>query len=360
MTNPLLRRSVSALFPGRHAARTLGVGVEQELLTRDATDGSAVPIERVRRAVTGASYERWTGFEPGGQVELSLPSFSSVSGLALNWQATIRGLREDCARAGVLLDAEPVDPRSPDEISLQLSSARYSGMQRHFDRIGPAGRRMMRQTASTQVCLDWWPGEAGREQWQLALLAGPFLAAAFARSRGLDSRLATWLAVDPDRTAYDDRLVRGDDPVAAYADFAAGAYVFAMPDGDEPEEPTTFREWASTRAVDEAGAAHHLCTLFPPVRPRGRYLELRFLDVQPDEVVVPVVALLSRLLHDDDVRRHALGLVQHEAPRLAELWHRSAVEPEELSDRGDALVRLAGGSVTESGSALGGALEGAA
>ena len=346
MKNPRLRRSVSVLFPGRHAARTLGVAVEQELLTRDAVDGSVVPIERVRRAITGSPYERWTGFEPGGQVELSLPCFSSVPDLAGNWWATIRGLRDDCARAGVLLDAEPVDPRSPHEVSLQLSSARYAGMQRHFDRIGPAGRRMMRQTASTQVCLDWWPGVAGREQWQLALLAAPFLAATFARTSGPDSRLATWLALDPSRTAYDDRLVRSDDPVAAYADFAAGAYVFAMPDRDEPDEPTTFRDWDRTRAVGAAGVAHHLSTLFPPVRPRGRYLELRFLDVQPDELVVPVVAVLSRLLHDDDVRRDALRMVKHEAPRLAELWRQSAVEPEELSNRGDALVRLAGGHGT--------------
>ncbi len=348
MKNPRLRRSVAALFPGLRAPSTLGVAVEQELLTRDAVDGSVIPIERVRRAVTGAPYERWTGFEPGGQVELSLPCFSSVPGLARNWWATIRGLRDDCARAGVLLDAEPVDPRSPNEVCMQLSSARYAGMQRHFDRIGPAGRRMMRQTASTQVCLDWWPGLAGREQWQLALLAGPFLAATFARSSGPDSRLATWLALDPSRTVYDDRLVRSEDPVAAYADFAAGAYVFAMPGHGEPDEPTTFGEWARTRPVGAAGVAHHLSTLFPPVRPRGRYLELRFLDVQPDELVVPAVELFSRLLHDDDVRRPALRMLQHEAPRLAELWQQSAVEPEELRDRGDALVRLAAGQVAES------------
>ena len=99
-------------------------------------------------------------------------------------------------------------------------------MQAHFDTVGPAGRRMMRCTASTQVCLDWWPGRAGLEQWRVLNLAGPFLAAAFARSAGPGSRLATWLAVDPDRTAFDDRLLRGDDPVAAYAAFAAGATAF--------------------------------------------------------------------------------------------------------------------------------------
>ncbi|MET0999474.1 MAG: glutamate-cysteine ligase family protein [Marmoricola sp.] len=337
---------VSALFPRQSAARSVGVGIEHELLTRDLVDGSAVAIDRVRRAVRGSSYERWVGFEPGGQVELSLPCFPSVSALGRTWCRTVRWLREDCARSGVLLDAEPVDPRSPGTVPLQLTSPRYAGMQRHLDRIGPAGRRMMRQTASTQVCLDWWPGRAGGEQWRLLLLAGPFLAAAFARSSGPGSRLATWRAVDPSRTAYDNRLLRGHDPVAAYADFAAGAAVFAMPNTAETDEPTTFATWARTHDVDAAAVAHHLSTLFPPVRPRGRYLEVRFLDVQPDELVVPLSALLSRLLYDDDVRRQALRIVQYDDPRFVDHWETAAHAPERLADRGTALVRLAAGSRT--------------
>jgi gamma-glutamylcysteine synthetase len=352
MNDHTLHRNVSALFPRRHSPRTLGVGIEQELLTRDAADGSAVAIDRVRCAIAGSSYEPWTGFEPGGQVELSLPCFPSVAEFAQAWPRIIRDLRDDVARVGVLLDADPVDRRSSDEVPLQLTSPRYLGMQRHFDRIGPAGRRMMRRTASTQVCLDWWPGEAGREQWRLAHLAGPFLAAAFARSSGPGSRLATWLAVDPERTAYDDRLLRGLDPVAAYADFAASATVFAMPDADEPEQPTTFAAWAQSHEVDDHAVAHHLTTLFPPVRPRGSYLELRFLDVQPDELVVPVAALLSRLMYDDEVRRQALRIVQYDDPRFVDHWEQAAFEPEQLLDRGTALVRLAAGSAVSTASDL--------
>ncbi len=343
MTDHLLHRHVSALFRGS-PSRSTAVGLEHELLTRDATDGSAVAIERVRRAVSGAPYRRWVGFEPGGQVELSLPCSPTLTGLQDIWHRTIRALREDCVREGVVLDAAAVDSRSPDQVPLQLVSPRYVEMQRHLDRIGPAGRRMMRQTASTQVCLDWWPGRAGLEQWRLLLLAGPFLAATFARSSGPGSRLATWLDVDPARTAYDDRLLRGNDPVAAYADFAAGAAVFAMPGHDEPDEQTPFAAWARTHLVDNAAVVHHLSTLFPPVRPRGRYLEVRFLDVQPDELVVPVATVLSRLLYDDAARRQALRIVQYDDPRFVDHWDLAAHEPELLLDRGTALLRLAAGT----------------
>ena len=122
----------------------------------------------------------------------------------------------------------------------------------------------------------------------------PFLAAAFARSAGPRSRLATWLAVDPARTAFDDRLLHGDDPVAAYADFAAGATPF----------------------VDD-GRGDHLTTLFPPVRPRGRYLEVRFLDVQDGDAIGTLVEGLAALLYDDDARAGRAAPAGRGGPRLA-------------------------------------------
>jgi glutamate--cysteine ligase len=139
-------------------------------------------------------------------------------------------------------------------------------------------------------------------------LAGPQLAAQFARSAGPGSRLSTWLAVDPDRTAFDDRLLRGGDPVAAYADFARGATAFRGPD-------------------------EHLSTLFPPVRPRGRYLEVRFLDVQPDERLAEVVGTLAALMYNDALRLRTLARLEPEAPRLAELWRAAAAGDLALPER---------------------------
>ena len=295
-----------------HQVRSTRVGIEHELLAFDAVTGDSVAIERVRRALAGTPLARGVAFEPGGQVELNQPCAPCPAALGPEFLAGVGELRRRCADAGVLLEAEPVDPRPLDRVPLRLTSPRYLAMQAHFDRIGPAGRRMMRQTAGTQICLDWWPGAAGLEQWRLLLLAGPFLAAALNRSFGPNSRLATWLAVDPDRTGFDDRLLRGD-PDAAYASFARGAARFVSP-------------------------AEHLSTLFPPVRPRGHYLEIRFLDVQPDERVPEVATLLADLLYDDERRRRALDLVAPEQPRLAEHWRSAALAPDGLADLGHALL----------------------
>ncbi len=314
-----LRQHVTRLFPAG-GRRTTRVAVEHELLVADVETGAAVPIDRVRAAVAGAGYASYVGFEPGGQVELSVPCARSPQALSRRFGRDLAALRADCAAAGIALAALPRDSRPEIEVPLQLRSPRYLAMQAHFDTIGPAGRVMMRRTASTQVCLDWWPGAAGLEQWRLLNLAGPFLAAAFARGSGPGSRLATWLAVDPGRTAYDARLLRGDDPVAAYADLAAGAAVFTTP-GD----------------VDE-----HLTTMFPPVRPRRRYLEVRFADVQEDAAVGDLVAVLATLLYDDGVRAAALGRLAGEQARLEERWYGAAHGDRDVTGRGRELVALTG------------------
>lgn len=283
----------------RRAGRTTRVALEHELLVTDTRTGGAVPIERVREGVRGATYSDYLTFEPGGQVELSLPCAANAGDAAARLREDVAALRADLAGVGVRVDAVPADPRPECAVPLQLTSPRYVAMQAHFDTIGSAGRRMMRRTASTQVCLDWWPGREGDEQWRVLNLAGPFLAAAFNRSFGCDGRLTTWLAVDPARTAFDDRLVRSEDPVAAYAAFAAGATAFVHPD-------------------------EHLSTLFPPVRPRGRYLEVRFLDVQEEHAVGPVAELLASLLYDAQLRGDVLRMLEPRRHELAAQWHAAA------------------------------------
>jgi hypothetical protein len=47
--------AVTCLFPGPANRRTTRVGLEQELLTRDAETGSPVAPERVRSATSGAA-----------------------------------------------------------------------------------------------------------------------------------------------------------------------------------------------------------------------------------------------------------------------------------------------------------------
>ena len=282
--------------------------------------GSSADPDRLARITRGGSYADHVTFEPGGQLELALPPAPSAQVLLAQLRADIKAVRADCLAGGVLLQQAPVDPRA--HVPLRLASPRYLAMQRHFDSISPAGRTMMRRTASTQVCLDWWPGR-GRAGAVAACcnLSAPFLAAAFARSTGPTSRLATWLDVDPDRTSFDDRLL-GDDPVASYAAFAAGAPVFTTP-GD----------------VDE-----HLTTLFPAVRPRRTYLEVRYLDVQPIDSLRDILAVLTALMYDATCRASALAMLEPEQADLARHWAAAAAGCPVTTAIGREVVALALGA----------------
>ncbi|HVK30335.1 MAG TPA: glutamate-cysteine ligase family protein [Nocardioides sp.] len=317
MDTQTLPAEVARLFRPRH--RTTRVAVEQEFFVLDLVNGSSAAPERVRRAAAGRAYEPWLAFEPGGQVELSLPPEATAREAGDRLVAATHALARDLQGGGVVLSSLPVraaDPATPRHLRIP----RYDAMERHLDTIGPAGRRMMRSTASTQPCLDWWPGRAGAEQWRLLLLAAPFIAAATARSTGPTGRLTTWLAVDPGRTAFDDRLLHGEDPVAAYAAFAATATPFV--DGD----------------------AGHLSTLFPPVRPRGDYLEVRFPDAQPTHRVGALLHALAALLYDDTRRRTALASLAGEQRRLAEHWAAAAAGTGDV-ERGRALLGWTGGDL---------------
>jgi glutamate--cysteine ligase len=308
-----LKLAVEQLF--RPALRPGRVGAEVELIPVTDDDAPRPVRPNVLRAGFDRDFVRTAvpTFEPGGQVELS-PSPRPGA------EALVRDLRDLVARTGrvarergVRLLRVGTNPyHSCDEVALCTPTPRYLAMQEMFDRVGPDGRRMMRLTASLQVTVDLLAGPAGREQWLVANLAGPPLAAAFANSPSLDGRPAgingartrIWQGVDLSRTGYDGRHIDLVDPVGAYHAFAAAAQRLPIPEAANP--------------------AYHLSTLFPPVRPRDGYLELRFLDAQPDERLGEAIRTITRLLYDSRARRHALDLLLPGAADLARAWDDAA------------------------------------
>ena len=297
-----LRDHVERAFGGRVDAHRMGVEVEMFWLG-PASDGCPL-TSRVRRRGRPSR-------EPGGQLELSPAPASSVDELLATVRPLIADVERSAAGAGASIAHTGTRP-DPRPVALVTPTPRYLALQEVLDRAGPDGRRMMRQTAGLQVCVDLLPGEAGREQWLVANLAGPALAAAFANSPHLDgrrngrpgNRTRIWSGVDLTRTGHDGRHLDPGDPVGAYDAFARSAVRLPLTDAEDP--------------------AYHLGTLYPPVRPRGRYLEVRYLDAQPVSRIGVVVETVRRLLLVPAVRRAALELL---LPRLGDQlvrWHEAA------------------------------------
>jgi glutamate--cysteine ligase len=237
-------------------------------------------------------------FEPGGQIEISSAPNVSVTGLVARLREIVSAIA-GAAPSNVRLLSVGIDPQTAvDEVAPQLDAARYRRMLAHFDRIGPSGARMMRQTASIQVCVDG--GENPTLTWRLLNALAPFMVAVFANSpryAGIDTgfksyRRHIWATLDPRRTGV---LGFGADPIEEYLDFALGAPAFLMPEVNGAA--ATFSHWFSRGIASENDWCTHLTTLFPEVRPRG-YFELRSADVvAPEWYAVPLVFVVGLVYH---------------------------------------------------------------
>jgi glutamate--cysteine ligase len=346
----LVRERVARLFLGSPSSGVPRVGAEVELFViRPAGHaGPAAPAARadveqaLRLAPASLTQAGPISFEPGGQVELSLHPADGVSALLGRAGRALSRLTTATERSGLALVATGTDPL-PGRLSwdLQIAGPRYSVMQAHFDRLGGQGRRMMRQTAALQVCVALPAGRAGIDAWLVLNRAAPVLAAAFADSpviggvvTGLASnRLGIWLETDRSRTGFGGDQLDAGDPVAAYTRFALEALAMPLPRPDGAPE----------HIQDTAGVDHHLSTLFPPVRPRGDYLEVRSIDALPWRWAQVAITLVSLLAHDATVRSMALECLGEAAP-ATDTWTRACrlgPRDAQLSSRACSLLELA-------------------
>jgi ergothioneine biosynthesis glutamate--cysteine ligase EgtA len=367
----ILRESAAA---SRHLARICFktgpptyTGVELEWTVHDAAD-PARGVDRARlRAALGrhspvtldpaspAEPLRHGGtvtLEPGGQLEISTPPRTSTGALIQATEADIAQVTALLAAAGLTLGRSGIDPhRRPRPV---LDTPRYRAMRRAFDRRGPAGRTMMYSTAGLQVCLDIGEPDQVAPRWAAAHAVGPPLLAAFAsaprhagrRTGWASARMAAWLAIDPARTRpvwTPDHA--DDDPMAAWERYVLAAPLLCLrrPGPDwTPPPGVTFADWldgALPRPPTTDDLDYHVSTLFPPVRPRG-YLELRYLDAQPDRDWRLPLAVLSALFSDAGTVRAAYTIGAPVAHRWSAAARRGLSDPA-LATAAAALLDLA-------------------
>lgn len=278
-------------------------------------------------------------FEPGGQLEYASAVHSTIDGVVAELAAVQRLLEEHAAERGIVLLAVGVDPENgPADAPLQLQAERYRRMAAYFDGIGPQGARMMRQTASLQLCLG---GGAPLARWRVANAIAPWLVALFASSAryaGRDTgcasyRAETWRGVDPRRTG----IFQGCEPVREYAAFALAAPAFLV--GAEGDAAVPFGALRDDAASD-AAIATHLSTLFPEVRPRG-YLELRSIDAVDATQHAAAMVFAAGIVCDEAAAADALELLGDPDPTLLTAAGRAGLADPALSRHASDLIEIA-------------------
>lgn len=254
-------------------------------------------------------------------------------------RAVIEPLVDAGREAGLELAGVGIDPWTPlERTALQLHGDHYSAMYRYLSARGPAGPRMMLQTAAVQVNLDCGP--AGDLRWRALNAMAPLLTATFANSplyagaaTGFASyRAQQWRELDPTRTGVMD-----GEPVDTYLDLALAApYLFRQGPGDTWRP---FDDWLLRGEANIEDWRRHLTTLFPEVRPRG-HLEVRCLDAQPPEHLAAPVVLLASLTASVDTLRTALEIAGPPDGALLHVAARHGLAHDDLAGRAVELFRL--------------------
>jgi glutamate--cysteine ligase len=304
---------------GDGAAHRVGVELEWLTATDDGSVGHPDVLAALLPDLPGGS--RIT-FEPGGQLELSGPPALDLGRALAAMRADTATVHAALAAGGVELVGAGIDTRG--EVARVLRQPRYHAMEEYFDTAWPAGRTMMRNTASIQVNVDVGAPDEVDERWHRAHDLGPVLTAAFANSpfdahgrpSGFRStRAAVWQAIDPGRTTPARR--RSSSAAADWARYLLDAPVM-MVRVDEARSiavhaPQSFEQWIALGhplgfpTIDDL--AYHVTTLFPPVRPRG-WLELRMIDALPEQWWPVAVAVAVALLDDPFAAEYATAATE--------------------------------------------------
>lgn len=326
-----------------HAVPFSGPRGIEALLRRLADRYGWEPVEEDGRIVALGGRKASVTLEPGGQLELSGQLCESVHCAAAELVEHIDeivtiGDELDIAFLG--LGMQPMTRVAEFE---RVPKRRYGIMWPHMARVGTLGQRMMTQTATVQVNLDYESEADAMLKTRVGMGITPLLTAMFANSPLCDGDLNgyasfrghIWTDTDRARCGLLPFVFGSSAGFESYVDYALDVPMYFIVRGGEWFDMTalTFRQfWSGGYRGHRATLADwsaHLTTLFPEVRLKG-YIELRGADSQAPDLMLAVPALAKGVFYDADCLLATWDLVKgwswEERLDLYHAVHRQALQ----------------------------------
>jgi len=261
--------------------------------------------------------------EPGGQFEFSSAPEETFGGAMAQFRRFLGLLDTLCDELDLHVfygGANPV--HTPEEIGLQTRKRRYQIMNDYYPRIGPMGRRMMRQTCSIQVSFDYPDRRRGEDLLRTAMLLAPLAAALFSNSPFIDGgrhpyrsyRVPIWQQSDPTRSGLLPGFTRPDYGFDDYLDHVLRAPMFFVqtPEGPVDARGLTFdqfnRDGYQGQQATMDDFLTHNSTIFTDVRLKHT-VEVRSVDGQDPALLPGVLALLCGILFCERSRHRVRQLL---------------------------------------------------
>ena len=322
------------LVRGARPRKDWGVGLETEKLVIDRQTGEAAGYERIRDLLARLEgVGGWEGcyegehlvglqgkrssvtLEPGGQLELSGRFCCDIH---CSWRDLGR-YRQQVVEAGkdvgLAFLGLGVHPFTPLEKIDWLPKARYGIMGPYMQKTGDMGQRMMKQTAGTQVNLDYSDEADCVRKVRAVQWLSPLCYALFANSPILEDqpngflslRGEIWSRTDVDRCGLINQLFVADASFESFVEYALDVPLYFLQRDnnflDMTQQRFTFRQYLDSGWLQERATLAdwdlHLSTLFPEVRLRPQ-VEVRSADSLPPAYTASVAALYKGLLYCDE------------------------------------------------------------
>jgi len=272
--------------------------------------------------------------EPGGQVELSGKTFSSLHDTENEVKEHISEIKEVTDGWKTAWFACGMNPFVANEEIPWMPKQRYEIMRNYLITKGHLSHKMMKQTCTIQVNLDYSSEADAMKKLRVANGVNTIVSAIFANSpiyKGQASGFMTereqiWKYTDPDRCGIIKDVFSPDYSFADYAKFALNNRMFLIKRENKMIDMTsiTFKDFMDKgyqgyRATT-TDWAYHLSTVFPEVR-LLRYIELRGTDSQTPELYMSIGALWKGIIYHEQALDAAWELVKDLSYEERRKWH---------------------------------------
>lgn len=352
------RQLVDFILRGARPRDEWGVGIETEKLVVDRRTGEAASYERIRELLARLDgIGGWKGIfeqehlvglqgrrssvtlEPGGQLELSGKFCCDIH---CSWRDLNRYRQHIVAvgeELGLMFLGLGTHPFTRLENISWLPKGRYRIMSQYMLRTGDMGQRMMKQTAGTQINLDFVDATDCARKLRLSQRLSAVSYALFANSPLLDGRpsgfLSTrgeiWSRTDPDRCGLIEQLLSPTSGLDDFVNYALDVPLYFIERDRQYIDLTgsrfTFRQFLDSGLKAQRATLKdwnlHLSTLFPEVRLRPQ-IEVRSADSLPPRFTASVAALYKGLLYTEQALSGAESLLmQMDRTEFVDLYRRS-------------------------------------
>ena len=261
--------------------------------------------------------------EPGGQIELSGRAVETLHEAGVELEEHLQEVTEVAAGLGIEFLGLGIQPLSTLAEIEWVPKQRYRIMAPYMAKVGRLGHRMMKQTATVQVNLDYESEADALRKMKISTALAPVLNAIFANSAVCDGRATgfvsyrgwIWTDTDPSRCGMLPFVFSSQAGFEDYVDWALDAPMYFVKRGRDYHDLTgvpfrTFwKEGAGDLRATVGDFALHLSTLFPETRLKT-YIELRMADSQPPASMLGLSAIAKGILYENDCMEGAWDLVK--------------------------------------------------